>query len=429
MPETIRNIRPYYSISCTIKHEDGDLDLSQNLMSVTIVSSINAPYQTVITSFLVDSKILVRKDLFGKSDILLDIALMTEGVSPSENIKLELITIRQDVPLSMKEQSELGIQVEDMLTLVNIIKQPYIQMSTPVNKLFDESHRKTPIEMVEDIISDFLPANINTDIRSTNINTEKLFQFIVPPMSFMNSIRYIDGSDMDLVNKFGPGVGIFNGPMFFTNRFEIDGGNTFCIWDLGSMMGGEIEYMIYQLALGDDDSTIMEKAGVEDDVFYTRNTVSHIYRGNQDIIANNYTNKYISKPSNDLYELVEVSMEEAFENSVKDGGTLDINEILKSNYSYRFLEVGLETTNIPYMARLSRKISSLSEIEIYVDRNLSINKLSRVGVPIDFIPRTADYVDLGGRYIVNSSRINFSRETDSWVARTRIRAARANVKK
>lgn len=428
MADTIRNIRPYYSISCIVKNEDEDLDLSQNLMSITIISSINAPYQTVITSFLIDSKIMVRKDLFGKSDILLEIQLMTEGVTPSESIKLELITIRQDTPLSMKEQNELGVQVEDMLTVINVVKTPYIQMSTPINKLFDESHRKTPIEMVKDLISDFLP-DINTDIREINYNDEKLFQFIVPPMNFMDSIRYIDGSDIDLVDKFGPGVGIFNGPMFFTNRFEIDGTDTLCLWDLGSMMKGEIEYTVYQLAIGGDDSDIMEKAGVEDDIFYTRNAVNNVYRGNQDIITNNYTNKFISKPSNDLYKLIEVSMEEAFENSIRDSGSLNINESLKSNYSYRFLEVGLETSNIPYMARMTRKISSLSEIEIYIDRNLSINRLSRVGIPIDFVQRTADYTDLGGRYIVNSSRINFSRETDSWVARARIRAARANIKK
>jgi len=429
LSDTNRNIRPYYTISCTIKNEDGDLDLSQNLMGITIISSVNAPYQTVITSFLVDSKILVRKDLFGKGDMILEIQLMTEGVTPTESIKLELITIRQDVPLSMKEQNELGIQVQDMLTVVNVVKQPYIQMSSPVNKLFDESHRKTPIDMVEDIISDFLPEDINTDIREVNHNTEQIFQFIIPPMNFMDSVRYIDGSNMELVDKFGPGVGIFNGPLFFTNRFEIDGGNTLCIWDLGSMMKGEIEYTVYQLALSGDDSDIMEKAGVEDDVFYTRNDINHIYRGNQDIIVNNFTNKFISKPSNDLYKKIELSMEDAFENSIKDGGSLDINEVLKSNYSYRFLEVGLETSDIPYMARMTRKISSLSEIELYLDRNLSMNRLSRVGIPINFIPRTADYVDIGGRYIVNSSRINFSRETDSWVSRVRIRAARSNIKK
>lgn len=428
MSDTNRNVRPYYSLTCTVKHEDEDIDLSQNLMSVTIVSSINAPYQTVITSFIVDTKILVRKDLFGKGDMTLEIQLMSEGVIPSEHTKLELITIRQDAPLSMKDPGEIGLKVQDILTVVNVVKNPFIQMSTTVNKLFDESHQKTPVEIVEDIVTDFLP-NMTTNIIADNNNTERLFQFIVHPMNFIDAVRYIDGSNTQLIEKFGPGVGIFNGPLFFTNRFEIDGTDTFCMWDLGKMMSGDIEYTIYQLSLGGDDSDIMEKAGVEDDVFYTRNDINHIYRGNQDIIINSYTNKFLSKPSNKLYERIELSMNDVFNNSVKDGGELNINESLEVDYSHKnILEVGLETSNIPYMARISRKISSLSEIELFIDRNLSIGKLSRVGVPINFIPRTADYVDIGGRYIVNSSRINFSRETDSWVCRARIKTARANLK-
>lgn len=428
MADISRNIRPYYSLSCTIRDEDEDIDLSQNLMSVTIISSINAPYQTVITSFLIDSKILVRKNIFGKGDMVLEIQLMTEGVTPTESTKLELVTIRQDAPLSMKDPGELGIEVQDVLTVVNVVKSPYIQMSTMVNKLFDESHQKTPIEMIESVVTDFLP-DINTNIITDNSNTERIYQYIVHPMNFIDAVKYIDGSDMEIVEKYGPGVGIFNGPLFFTDRFEIDGTDTFCMWDLSYMMSGDIEYTVYQLALGGDDTDIMEKAGVENDVFYTRNDISHIYRGNQDIITNNYTNKFLSKPSNELYEQIELSMDEVFNNSVKSGGEININESLKDNYCHKnILEVGLETSNAPYMARMSRKISSLSEIEIYMDRNLSIEKLSRVGIPIEFIPRTADYVDIGGRYIVNSSRINFSRETDSWVCRTRIRSARANLK-
>jgi len=428
MPDTDRNIRPYYSISCVIKHEDGDVDLSQNLMGVSIISSINAPYQTVVTSFIVDSKLLVRKDLFGKNDMLLEIQLMTEGVVPTEHIKLELITIRQDAPISMKSQTDLGLQVKDMLTVVNVVKKPYLQMSIPVNKLFDESYRNTPIEMVESIVNDFLP-DMHVEINDGNSNTEKIFQFIVHPMNFMDAIRYIDGSDKDTIEKFGPGVSIFNGPMFFTNRFEIDGTDTFCMWDLGNKMSEESEYKIYQLANGGNDDDIMEKAGVEDNVFYTVNDINHIYRGNQDIIANTYINKFTSKPSDNLYDIIEISMDDVFNNAVHDGGSLNVNESLKTGHEYNnILEVGLETSNVPYMSRLSRKISSISEVEFHIDRNLSIKKLSRVGVPMEFIPKTDDYSDIGGKYIVNNSRITFSRETDSWVCRTRIKSARANLK-
>jgi len=428
--ETVdRKIRPYYSISCVIRHEEGDVDLTSNLVSVSIISSVNAPYQSVITSFIVDSQILVRKDLFGKYDMSLEIQLMTEEVAPTESFKLELITVRQDVPMSLKSMSEQGVQAQEILTVVNVVKNPYIQMSTTVNRLFDESHRKTPIEMVQDVVTNFLP-DTNTNIITNNNNTERIFQFIIPSMTFIDAIKYIDGSDPNIVEKYGPGVGIFNGPMFFTNRFELDGSNTFCLWDLGKISSGSVEYKVYQLSLGGKDNEIMEEAGVKEDIFYTRNSVNHIYRGNQDIIYHNYINKFVSKPSNNLYEIVDVSMEDIFENSVHDGGDLNINEVLENVYTYRTIgEVGLETSDSPYVARLSRKISSLSEIEIYIDRNLALNKLSRVGIPLEFIPQSEDYVDIGGRYVVNSSKINFTREADAWVCKVRIRSARGNLKK
>jgi hypothetical protein len=173
----------------------------------------------------------------------------------------------------------------------------------------------------------------------------------------------------------------------------------------------------------------MEKAGVTEDIFYTINNVNHIYRGNQDIMTYGYINKFLSKPSDDLYSLVELSMDDIFdENAVKDGNVLNINKSLKTKTNYHTSEVGLEIADSPYRSRLSRKVSALSEIELHVDRNLALSQLSKVGVPMKFIPQSQDYIDAGGKYLVNSSRILFSREADSWVCRVRVRAARGNLK-
>ena len=80
--EIYRNIRPYYTIRCII----GEMDFSNNLMGITIMNSISVPYPSIILNLIVDSKMLVRKDLFGKDDVELTIQLMTEDNTPTETI-------------------------------------------------------------------------------------------------------------------------------------------------------------------------------------------------------------------------------------------------------------------------------------------------------------------------------------------------------
>jgi len=407
----------------------GEVDFSSNLMGISIMNSINVPYPSIILSLIVDSKILVRKDLFGKDDIELSIQLMGEDVTPMETIVLTLITIKQDIPLSVKDSIDKGgNQEQDSIVLTNVIKDPYLQMTTTVNKLFDESRQLTPLGMVEEIISKFLPG-MKTDIKQDNINPEPVYQYIVQPMQFMNSVKYIDGSNEDIVNKYGPGLGIFSGPMFSNCRWDLDG-DTYCLWDLKSILKKKAEYKISHLASGGDDDKIMELSGVTPDNFYTTDTVKNIYRGNQDTMMINYTNKYLSKPIDALCEWKELTIDDVFDtNSIKDKGDLLINESLKEGITYRTVgEVGQEYSDIPYRARLSRKLSALSEIEFGVHRNLSLEKLSRVGIPIEFSPQTVDYVELGGKYIASATKIEFKKETDSWVCRASIRAFRGNLK-
>ena len=49
----------------------------------------------------------------------------------------------------------------------------------------------------------------------------------------------------------------------------------------------------------------------------------------------------------------------------------------------------------------------MSEISIKMDRRIYINKLTRVGVPVEYKPQTADYAELQGRYIVNNSSSDY----------------------
>ena len=426
MSDTPRNIRPFYEIVVEI----GGEDFSQNLTKISIMSSIRNPYQSIILTLMADNKLMIRKNLFGKEDIKLKIQKLEIDNSVSETVELNLITVNQKVPLSLKHSDPLNIDELETIVLTNIVKEPYTYMSTTVNMLFDESKRLSPIDMVSEISKTFMP-DMAVNIIDNNKNEEPPYQFIVPPMSFINSIKYIDGSFKEISDTYGTGLGIFNGPMFFTCRFELDDKHKFCMWDLGKMAEGKEEYTVYQISLGGIDENVAKDISSDKNKFMTIGRMNYVYRGNQDVMLSSYTNKFLSKPSNELYSWKTITMDEVFEeNSIKDGGSLDINDLIKKRLSFITIgEVGLEESDVPYRARMSRRISTLSEIEFSIQRDVILELLTRVGVPVYIDPQVEDYKKLGGKYIVSSSKIDIVRETDRWTATALIRAFRSNLEK
>lgn len=423
MAEIPRNVRPYYEVSLKI----GEADFSRNLMRVTILSSVSNPYQSVSLLLLADNRILIRKGLFGKDDIELTIQKTEVDSSPSETIKLDLVIVSQKVPLSAKHSKPDEIDDNETITLITMIKEPFVTMSTTVNMLFDESKRLTPLEMVTEIINTYLPG-ISTSIKEDNKNTEIPYQFIIPPMTLIDALKYIDGSSPDLFNMYGPGLGIFKGPMFFMDRFTLDG-HEFCLWDLGSLSKGKEEYSVYQLAQGSSTDDIIKDIAKDSNKFITFGGINHVYRGNQDLLLSSYENRFLSKSLNELSIWRTLTLDDVFKYAIGDRGTsLDMNEINKQRLKFNTIgEVGMENSDNPYIARLSRKISTLSEIELVIQKNIIIEHLSKVGVPIFIDPQTEDYKKLGGKYIVSGSQIHLKRETDRWVCIATIKAFRGNL--
>jgi len=406
----------------------GEYDFSSNLMKVDIINGIGNPYSTILLTLMVDSKLIARHGIFGKDDIILTIELMAERITPTETIEMTLMNIKQSLPLPIKDAGDKNNYNEEqnIMILTTVPKQPCIQMNTTVNKLFDESKLKSPISMIEEIISEFLP-DMEIDIKKDGENTELPYQFIVPPMSFMSAIKFIDGSDEEIKKNYGPGLGLYLGPMFFTNRIEEGGKNKLCIWNLNKIINKKPEYVIHQLALG-SDSKIFESAGREADKFYTYNDIKSIYRGNQDILTYGYNKKFLSKPVDFLYEWIDLSTDDILSKSVSTGNIL-VHDDIKDICRYHTIEeVGFEYEKNPYISRYSRSISSCFEIEYHLDRNLTLLPLSRVGVPIEVVPESLDYTELGGKYIASASKISLTRETDSWVAKVSNRAFRSNIK-
>lgn len=417
------NTRPYYTITAKM----GDWDLSNHLQKITVITSIFSPFQNVVLEFKINTKDAVLFDLLGKEDFDISIKLMTEDVIEQEDIQLTLVPIKNEIQMSRVDKSEQPHPFSDNIAFITIPKQPFKYMSTTVNRLFDNTSKKNPIEMVEDLISTFLPS-MKTEIKKENINKEQITQFIVPPMTFMNAMRYIDGTDSNIQNKFGNGLSIFKGPMFFQCRFDED---TFGLWDLSKIIKMGPEYTIHHLTAGGNDSDIMKNSGLDGNEYYTSDPIKCINRGTQDLIKSSYEINYLSKPIDTLYKWHNFNIKDVFsESSINDGTDIYYHDVIKDRKEYHsFAEVGYEYSDVLYKNRIAKKLSGMSEIQFSMNRNLILTKLAKVGIPIKIEPHTDAYIDFRGKYIVSGSKIQIDRsDSDSWVCVSTIRALRGNLK-
>ena len=286
--------RPYYTITCKIDGNKFPVEISK----VEFRNTITSPIQSILIWMRSNTEDWVIHDLLGKHDLKLNVKYMTETTQPREEIDLDLIIIKVEYPLSQKQDKKISPHGEDLLILHTVVKQPYNMLKTRVNEIFEIGSNKTPFEIVGAVKSKFLQG-INEYIIPANSNPDKMWQFLVPPMNFIDSVRYVDGADKEVSAEFGPGVGIYKGPAFYHCRWEE---NTFCMWDLKNAIQSKPEdYKVYLLNEGSKDHDIFVKSGIDDKAYHTYAQVRSVHRANQDLIQNAFYNNFLSKPKNYLY--------------------------------------------------------------------------------------------------------------------------------
>ena len=91
------------------------------------------------------------------------------------------------------------------------------------------------------------------------------------------------------------------------------------------------------------------------------------------------------------------------------------------------ITVNYEFSEIPFNSRAGRSVSDLSTISIVIERNLDVMSLINVGECVKFKPKTLEYVDLEGKYILWSSEIIFRRIGD-WNTIAKVNLTRTNKK-
>ena len=388
-----------------IQFHIGDLDYSCNIYKVEMASSTQFIFNAFLIGLLMDPGELLEESTFGQNEAHLTVSLTAhEGIIEGGQIDLKLIILKMLFPVTPRERSKPGEESFQprRVILICIPKIPFLTMYTPVNKIIQNNSNLTPLDVVELIIKDFLKGTQNKVDRK-NENKTSLFQLLIAPTSFVNSVKYID-------KKYSLYRG---GESFIFCRAD---DNQLCIWDLRQRFRKDEspEYTVHLLTSGiPEKDEILETPGDEDH-FFTFTNIKTRYKGNQKVAQAAFQNTFFTKPLDQLHQVMNISLDSVFkENSLTDNlSELQFDKDLKK--LKRFYPNVASVEDSEYMPRkfLANQIKDLSEISFTIDSgDLPFTKLSRVGVKINLEATKDIYATYQGSYIAKRSFIVWTRKT------------------
>jgi len=422
MPEKTRFFSPTRSYDFEMKIKD--LDFSNDLTSVKILSSLSTAYQIVLLELLVDPSDLILNDIFGSDPINLHVHLLAQEAFPSglEEVDLELMYLNSEFKLIEEVSSPTGFQKDrSPVTIATVCRQPFKTMNTLVNEVY----AGTTIRQILTDLASQVQATIEYD--SDHENTETLDQVCIPPTTFYKIIKENDpGSDDPFDGYLDKNFGLFGGvPGVFCQH-----DNKVYIKNLTAKMKKNQTFTVHQLVSNSDNKEIIESS-TDGKTFYTYNLINTDYSGNAKFAVLAPTLRYIGNPRDRLYNIIEQDLEDVCSTYglICQNKTIPIDPNISktSRISYDNSGTGYERSEILYDSKVSRAVADLSTISMDLEWNLPVLNLMNVGEPVKFSTKIVPYIDLTGQYILWSSELNFTK-SGGWESVARINLVRTNKK-
>ena len=422
MAETKRFYSPTRSYNIEMKIRD--IDFSNDLISVKILSSLSTAYQVVLLELLVDPSDLILNDIFGSDPINLHVHLLGQQPFPSglEEVNLELMYLNSDFKLIEEVMSPDGLQKDrSPVTIATVCRQPFKTMNTLVNGVYNNV---TVRQILTDLASK-VQATLEYD--SNNENTEVINQVCIPPTTFYKIIKEGDSQSDDAFDGYlDRNFGLFGGVPGVFCQYD----NKVYIKNLTTKMKKNQTFTVHQLVSNNDNKDIIEKS-TDGKTFYTYNLINTDYSGNAKFAVLAPTLRYVINPRDKLYSVIELDLE----NVCSLYGLICQNKAIQadsnisktSRISYNNSETGFEMSEILYDARVARTVSDLSTISMDLEWNLPVLSLMNVGEPVKFSTKIIPYIDLTGQYILWSSELSFTKSGD-WQSVAKINLVRTNKK-
>jgi len=412
-----------YEIEARIK----DLDYSQDIVSVTVNSSLSTSYQVLDLVFFLDSNDIILQELYGGDPINLRIVLLREetgalqGGVPGPSIEFELMYVHHEFPIVEKDQFSQQTQKDRVAYKVTTVtRTPYKIMTTLVNRVFLG-------QTLESIITQLAKDAGATDIEfdSDGRNSNPIDQVIIPPTTFYQVIKEFDRGSAFLFDGYLDGrFGLFNGvPGIFC---QFDG--KVQIKNLTAKMKKKEAFMVYQFSqiTSKKESDRITDAVVDGNVFYTYDTIDSDYSASSKFAVLGTNIKDIVKPKNTLTSTITQSLQQYTESNslIYQNANLFIDPILTRD-KYNSEDTGYEINTTQFNSRYGRTMADTASLSLQLERDMPLLNLVQVGEAVMFKPLSLEYQQLSGKYILWSSVLNF-RRLANWEATATINLIRSN---
>ena len=406
-----------YDLKLTIDN----LDYTQDIIIVRFVSSLTTAYQSVDFVMEIDPNDIILQHLYGGSSIKLAITLLREEQYPGERIDLNLMFTKGDFQLNEKGQITEGQQKDrGFYSISTVVRDSYKIMNTLVNNVFLGT---TLGSIIFDLATSAGAKKIEVD--TDGQNTKKIDQVCVPPTTLYKIIKEYNS---DATNPFDGFLdqrfGLFDGvPAVFCQYDQ-----TLQIKNLTAKMQKNPAFIIYQIATDMDLNVwdlILDEVS-KDNTFYTYDTVNTDYAGNAKFAKVGSTLNHIVKPKDTLSKTITQDLKTVAGNYsiIYKNKNIDVDPAA-ARTRYFIQDTGDETNETIFNSRISRRVADLSTLTINIERNLPVLNLIQVGECVKFKPKTAEYADLEGKYILWSTDIWFRRE-NNWKTTAQIKLMRTN---
>lgn len=424
MPEKERVFTPSQTYDVQVKIKG--LDYTNDIINVVVGSSLSTAYQIVNLSMSVDPNDVIIEDLFGKEAIKLSITLLGEQQYPGPRIDMELMYVSSSFQLTQKDEMSIMSQKDrTTLNVLTVVRNSYTIMNSLVNKVFIGNNLAS---IISSLASD-VGANLEYD--TNDQNTQIINQVCIPPTTFYKIIKEHIRNDPDVFDGYlDQRFGLFDGTPGVFCQFD----STVYIKNLTAKMKKAQTFTIYELANMKDkkemDRIINES--VTGKVFYTYDTINTDYAGNAKFAKLATSLKHLVRPNNTITATINQTLENIaisyslHYQSKSIPSQLYIDPAVNRTRYYNE-DTGFNINPTIFNSRFGRTIADLSTISINIERNLPVLNLMDVGECVKFKPKTIEYADFEGKYILWSSLITLKR-SNNWETTATINLIRTNKK-
>jgi len=424
MPEEKRVFTPSESYDLQVKIKD--LDYTNDMTNIVFGSSLSTAYQVVTLTMQIDPNDVIVEDIFGGEPIKLSITLLREQSYPGPRIDIELLYVSSGFQLTQKdEMSKMTQKDRTTLTVTTVARKAYIIMNSLVNKVFIGTNLSSIISSLASDVGATLEYDINGQ------NKLAIDQVCIPPTTFYKIVKEHTRNDPDVFDGFlDQRFGLFDGVPGVFCQYD----STVYIKNLTAKLKKAQTFTVYEMASMKDkkemDRIIDESATGE--VFYTYDTIQTDYSGNAKFAKLATSLKHLVRPNNTISATINQELETVAESYSLHYQSKSISSPLYIDpavYRTRYYneDTGFNTEPVIFNSRFSRTIADLSTISINIERNLPVLNLINVGECVKFKPKTIEYADFEGKYILWSSAINFSK-SGNWETTATINLVRTNKK-